>query len=519
MTPRKKVAHPSRRRTSLRLKGNGAFLDLPLDILFEILKLLHPLDLLYLSRTNKALREFLFDRNNASTFWCASFESAEDSPPKCPPYTCEPQWARLLYEQVCHVCLSTLEHDFLSDPIWWEFSARYCDECCSDQLVQKLPKKLTNGDRDGFHWTAVFPYIAGSGYLAKDVNDFMVKFSALQTDADKKALIQERRDQTKIVTDYARVCKPWMAAIVAVRTDALRELKEVRWAAITTKLHEAGWQDSLINYSGIKYNSDLVKIQQPLTDAEWNRIEPKLVKELENGAKDSVMSERLTVLNWALSNLRELTKDLACPPRIADVALIPDVRAILEADIKTVIKKVDFETALLPRLPELLAAWSNAFEEKLREHTRAALNLPSGSDPFGHALAYFTCANKCCQGHFTGRCKPCPGVSYNPFNTPPERYSERAIKCYHRDPCTVHSMFNLNTARAVLEDVIKHYGKDPQSATCEEMDAAPGKLWCMRCTMANQPTGWRDAPAHSTKFHEKRASLRARWEVEIETEN
>lgn len=37
MAPRKKVANSSRRRTSLRLKGTGAFLDLPLDILFEVL--------------------------------------------------------------------------------------------------------------------------------------------------------------------------------------------------------------------------------------------------------------------------------------------------------------------------------------------------------------------------------------------------------------------------------------------------------------------------------------------------
>ncbi|KAJ7141460.1 hypothetical protein C8R44DRAFT_247395 [Mycena epipterygia] len=515
MAPRKKVANSSRTRPSLLLKGNGSFLDLPLDILFETLKLLHPLDLLFLSRTNKALREFLLDRNNASAIWRASFESAEDSPPKCPPYTCEPQWARLLYEEVCHVCLSTLEHDFQSDPIWWEFGGRYCDECCPYQLLKNLPKKLTYGTHRNPTWTNVFPYIAGSGYLAKHINEFKVKYFALKTDADKRALIQERRDQTKIVTDYARICKPWMAAIVAVRTDALRELRQARWAAIKTKLHKAGWRDSLINRSSM-YASDLVKIQQPITDAEWNRIGPELIKELENDVKDGVMRERFRVLRWTLSNLSELTKDLACPPRIVDVALIPDVRAILEADIKTTISKVDLETTLLPRLPELLMAWSNALEKQLREHTRVVLNLASDSDPFGHALAYFTCANKCCQGHFTGRRKPCPAVSYNPSNTPPDTYTKRAEKCYSKHPCTVQSMFNLNTARAVLEDVIKHYGKDPQSATCEEMDAAPGKLWCVRCTMENQPTGWRDAVAHSAKFHETRVSLRARWEVEIE---
>jgi hypothetical protein len=123
MSPRKKVANSTRGRKSLRLKGNGPLLDLPLDILLEaslfyglsggiaiielgivqILKIVHPLDLLYLSRTNKALREFLLDRTSVS-IWRGSLELVEGSPPQCPPYTNEVQWTRLLFEEVCHVC-------------------------------------------------------------------------------------------------------------------------------------------------------------------------------------------------------------------------------------------------------------------------------------------------------------------------------------------------------------------------------------------------------------------------------
>ncbi|KAJ7497574.1 hypothetical protein FB451DRAFT_1211984 [Mycena latifolia] len=529
MAPRKKAANSSRSRKKLILKGNGPFLDLPFDILLEILKILHPLDLLYLSRTNKTLRGFLLDRSNAS-IWRTSFESVEGSPPPCPAYTCEPQWARLLFEEVCHVCLSTLEHDFLSDPIWWEFGARYCSECYSDQIVDKLPKKLTSGpewstSRPGRGYyiakrSAVFPCINGS-YLAKDVDEFMVKYSALNTENDKKALIRERRDQTKVLSDHARICRAWMKDIVKVHTVAQRATKEARLNAISDKLHEAGWGSVLLahHYMYSLKDHDLVTIPRPLNDAEWAKIGPKLIADVEAGLKGSVMSQRFSSLYQTFANsLDGLTKNLAFPPTILDVALIPEVRAILEVDVKVKLGVEDFTAALTPQLPTLVSAWSRAFEQELRDHTRAALNLPpdSAADPFEHALAYFTCPRKCCQGHFTGRWNPCPPWSYWSDSTP-ETYAEGAARAYHRDPCTVDRL-SLEKGRAILENVIKLYGKDPQSATCEEMDAAPGKLWCMRCSMANQPAGWRDAPAHSTKFHEKWSSLRARFEVEIETE-
>ncbi|KAJ7691280.1 hypothetical protein B0H17DRAFT_1063330 [Mycena rosella] len=504
MAPRKKAGKASSSRRKLLAKGNGPFLDLPYDILLEILKILHPLDLLYLSRTNKTLRDFLLDRSNASTIWRESFRTAEDSPPECPSYTCEPQWARLLFEEVCHVCESSLEHDFLSDPIWWEFGARYCSECCNNRIVvDKLPKKLTGGGRDNERrWSGIFPRANGS-YLVKDIDEFMAKQSG--NSASDAALLQERRDQTKILSDHAKTCRKWMDGIIEARRVAHSAARDARWTAISSKFREAGWGHLIggATYS-LRYYNDLVSIPQPLTDTEWKRIGPKLIAALEAIVKGTVKSQRLAALRRAC-NLDQLTENLTFPPRMDDVGLIPEVCAVLESDLKATLTPEDLKAALAPQLPELLARWSNAFEEKLWDHTRKVLGFPDGSaraaDPFGHALAYFTCANGCCQGHFTGRRKLCPRVLYG------------------YDPYTVDSLFSLQRGRRVLEDVIKLYGKDPQITTCAEMDAAPGKLWCMRCKMANQPTSWRDAPAHSAKFHEKWTTLNPRWEVEIESES
>ncbi|KAJ7130845.1 hypothetical protein C8R43DRAFT_1025174 [Mycena crocata] len=537
MPPRKNLKKASARlRKPLRLNGHETFLDLPLDILLEILKVLHPLDLLYLSRTNKALREFLLDRGNAF-IWRATFDLLEGSPPKCPSFSCEPKWTRLLFEEVCHVCLSDLEPDFQFDPIWWESGARYCSDCASDQseyhhtyglishsdflhrVEVKLPKKLIYPAASGSDsriyqryarpWDDVFPRVR-SYYLAKDINEFMEQYLTLKAHSEKLALIQARREQTKPISEHAKICRAWKKIQVDARLDELRNLKRARRTDIITKLREAattsGWEDrdhiNLDHYVSQSRFDDLVAIPERLTDAEWDTIGPKLLAELEVTVKARVLGQRSSMLEWVLfRDLKELTKHLEFQPRIVDVARIPEVRAILETDVKVKLEEKDLREAVEPKLPRLVAAWSAAFAVQLRDHTRTLLRMPSDSteDPLGRALAYFVCKSNPCQGHFTGQWQPCRDG-------------------YGGHPWTPENTFNMQRARPVLEDVIELYGKDPQTATCEEMDAAPGTLWCMRCKMENQPTGWRDAPAHSMKSHEKFSSLRARFVVEVEAE-
>ncbi|KAJ7646969.1 hypothetical protein FB45DRAFT_734141, partial [Roridomyces roridus] len=115
---------------------------------FQIFTLVDPLTLLYLARTNKALRGFLLDRQN-SNIWRASLQAVESAPPLPPACMDDPAWCRLLFEEICHVCalflllsrvlmypqvcFAQLEHDYHSDPIWWEFGARYCQGCSGSQ--------------------------------------------------------------------------------------------------------------------------------------------------------------------------------------------------------------------------------------------------------------------------------------------------------------------------------------------------------------------------------------------------
>ncbi|KAJ7199245.1 hypothetical protein GGX14DRAFT_662509 [Mycena pura] len=497
MPPRKTAGNSTRSRQSLRLKGKRPLLDLPLDIFLEILKIVHPLDLLYLSRTNKALRKFLLDRSSAKFIWRTSLERAKERPPKCPSYTDEVQWTRLLFEEVCHVCGAPLEHDHSFDPIWWEFGARYCSECCTNLLVvEGLPRKLTKGCAGGtkVRWADIFPRVNGY-YLVEDIDSFVAKYSTSVTEAEKTTLIQERRNQTKVLNDHARICRTWMSPIVKARKIELEQRKDARWAAIKAKVREAGWNNRFSEYISRWDSRGNDRAQ------EWNKIGPQFLKDLEDRVKGMVMKDRFEALSTAFGKqLTTVTQPLAFPPRMVDVALLPEVRAILEGDLKLEITAEDLKAALESKLPDLLAAWSDAFQTQLRERTRAALKLSSDVDPFDYALAYFICEKRCCQGHFTGRWKSCSGVWFGwPWKAPaPKTYEEHALSALRQKPCTPKDMFGLGLGRTVLPRVIKHYQKDP----CRN----------------NQPTGWRDAVAHSIQFHEK-VSLRHRWEVEmIETE-
>jgi hypothetical protein len=68
------------------------------------------MDLIRLSRTNKSLRNILLSRT-CRTVWTSTLASIPNMPP-CPPHLTEPQYARLAFENVCHVSVASLVHCF-----------------------------------------------------------------------------------------------------------------------------------------------------------------------------------------------------------------------------------------------------------------------------------------------------------------------------------------------------------------------------------------------------------------------
>ncbi|KAL5525190.1 hypothetical protein ACEPAF_9059 [Sanghuangporus sanghuang] len=76
-------------------------MSLPLDVIHEIATYLMPLDLLYLSRSNRSLYNVLMSKSSRPT-WIAC-QNAIQMPP-CPPNLNEPQYASLHFEKTCQAC-------------------------------------------------------------------------------------------------------------------------------------------------------------------------------------------------------------------------------------------------------------------------------------------------------------------------------------------------------------------------------------------------------------------------------
>ncbi|TFK81995.1 hypothetical protein K466DRAFT_557211 [Polyporus arcularius HHB13444] len=74
---------------------------MPLDVLFEIFRSLHPRDLLSLARTSKDFRALLMSRSSAS-YWATSRKQIQGLP-EIPEDISEPAFSNLIFCNHCHV--------------------------------------------------------------------------------------------------------------------------------------------------------------------------------------------------------------------------------------------------------------------------------------------------------------------------------------------------------------------------------------------------------------------------------
>ena len=74
----------------------------------QILTYMHLDDLLSLSRTTKAFRELVWNKD-AGRFWDAAMKnSVNDGLPPCPEWLTKPAYANLMYSPHCHVSHTVL---------------------------------------------------------------------------------------------------------------------------------------------------------------------------------------------------------------------------------------------------------------------------------------------------------------------------------------------------------------------------------------------------------------------------
>ncbi|KAA1473030.1 hypothetical protein DENSPDRAFT_839441 [Dentipellis sp. KUC8613] len=99
------VDEPAGSQEDNRLDGFD-ILKMPLDVLYEILSLLAPVDLVHLARTRKDIRAVLMSRKSSFAWKAARINNPGPTVPEPPEGMCEPSWANLLFgeDKQCSKC-------------------------------------------------------------------------------------------------------------------------------------------------------------------------------------------------------------------------------------------------------------------------------------------------------------------------------------------------------------------------------------------------------------------------------
>ncbi|KAJ2924593.1 hypothetical protein H1R20_g12506, partial [Candolleomyces eurysporus] len=256
---------------------HDVLIDLPLDILCEILKLLPPLDLLQIARTAKSFRKFLMNRASKS-IWIHVLSAVEDLP-ACPDDLSGPQYAYLMFTDHCHkhepsyvglaasnsaYCVSFFEWilSYLVAPVrkrsfkrWQELPEKI--DLALAEFVPATTNRLTKVELQG-------PFYKRGGSLdSQDVKDKRTRFhmkTALVLHADykkikgakaKKAWMEEQRKIWAAKEKHGNACEDYLDKVEEREEEREDAIRGKRLEQIREKLRVLGWAEEVDQAQGL----------------------------------------------------------------------------------------------------------------------------------------------------------------------------------------------------------------------------------------------------------------------------
>ncbi|KAF7311521.1 F-box domain-containing protein [Mycena kentingensis (nom. inval.)] len=543
----------ARRKTKLVAVDGFDLMEFPMDVVFEICVLLEPIDLIHLARTNKALRTFLLDRSSRG-IWRAALARVEGLPGP-PSHLSEPAWAHVVFDQFCKNCLSNLRDDPMEDCVWWEFGGRFCAKCMKTLICTTIPLKLKAlvlvAD-----WTNVLPRIQNGRsynrwfYLISTHNELRDRLSAAQSVAAREEVIRQRTEETRVIMEHSKLCREWSkqqienykaavnqkAKAKVERENALRISKA---EIMEKKLIAQGWTDRRWMKEG-KLLAQLQTYPEIGDSTKANvRSCPDLLKTIIDALtadkRTRILSSDLTTFKNSYDSIisqQEVDSlDLAILPRLVDILLIPQVRAILNASVEDARIDQDLISLLRPVLPALLQTWASEALSQLNQHARQLLGLPDSTPtPLELAIAVTSCptpsylCNKqntyfhellthSCHSINPGRSWTNPDCGHSSAASEPYEAQARAVaqRNQYCVPCSFFSpsVFRFPTGDMLqrLKSLVRVYGRSPETATAKEMEQDTRLVRCVaflaegRGPLAPPPMNWTAAVQHSIFAH------------------
>ncbi|KAI0744163.1 hypothetical protein C8Q80DRAFT_1122426 [Daedaleopsis nitida] len=473
--------HTGHQNVRGRRGGLADMPNMPLDVLIEIFGFLSPHDLLSLARTSRDFRAFLMSRAKSLAFWKAARQQIEGLPDIPAPLS-EPAYANLLFFNHCHVWLSEGHRKPSGNMV------------PVDTLLQCMQER--------YSWQGV-----------KDATIEEKK----QFIEDRKAFVAERKK-------VAERLEIWEKSVKAQQDATKEAIREDRFTAVLDKLREEGWGEELDKMEQREQNRlhNIPAVCRPnkLTERGWCNMRTQVIEFMEqirsqrlHAESDAIIKTRLGCLKKALYSYTQAemlqSKDRIVYAKLADCAMIPEIRAVLE-DTSQDVSAEQTIAQLIGMFPALVVRWN---EERKSELATIIVKVLGNSDaagvadPLNLALAHFMCRG------CSGTCLRFPAILGHPcFRTRLERSRDRfqdaiifALAHYSANltiaDTASHCMYEENMRKSMMfvREVIEACGCDPDSVTFAEMETCEGRLRCLLCAQVSQQTlfTWQSAIEHT----------------------
>ncbi|KAJ8462824.1 hypothetical protein ONZ51_g10652 [Trametes cubensis] len=229
--------------------------NMPLDILMEIVVLLHPRDLLNLARTSKEWRAFLMNRRQ-EPLWKTARMQQEPTLPDLPPFMSEPAYANLMFFKDCYGCGKPNAYK-----VYWIFGIRLCKHTCSDLL--RLSFSTLHSEIHSMVVPEVgqteYTYLAYAivrdahcsrnvqvAFLISEVELFRQQWQALTTKEEKLRFLKECNEVVMKRSEVAKELCDWDLARKQDRQHELQNVRDERFSAIKKRLSDEGWAEELV---------------------------------------------------------------------------------------------------------------------------------------------------------------------------------------------------------------------------------------------------------------------------------
>ncbi|KAL1712546.1 hypothetical protein EV715DRAFT_213471 [Schizophyllum commune] len=366
----------------------SALLNLPLDVLLEILTHVDPMSLRHVSRTSQALRDTLTGPRS-DWIWRASYANTDHGLPSVPNDMAVPQFLSFLVDRVCDFCQECPSPGNYIKRMW-AVHIKCCNRCSwrSENMVHEIDMdifpiareiKTILGPEYPLH--KVFP---SSEYHCQPcyreypralVERLAAEFSQV---ADKKAWLIKREKEHENVLEHAGTCSRWDLKQLWKRQAMTKEVREERaWQLRhgSARRYFCAREGDHGHYSIPDGIYDLIHKCEPLADDDWIPIRAWLLHAAKQLQRRMTVQARYRALReaYAKSSCHSECDECCMHPSMGDLVTFKEVTDLIESTSVDQHLTADDMHALIDKLsPARFDAWLASCQSALVDMLNAA---------------------------------------------------------------------------------------------------------------------------------------------------